>query len=112
MREKLTALLATYCSGCLDRLRAFSGRALTATLLHAWVLGFLAVCYVAWSAPLALESLVLVAAKVWFGALIGFRTDSAVFSYAQPSAEAPNGAWMARQAGVIAACVLGLALGV
>lgn len=112
MKDKLQAIVASFCAGCGDRLRQVSARALTATLLHAWVLGFLALCYVAWAAPLALESLVLVAAKVWSGALIGFGIDRAVFGFAAPDLENPNAAWMARRAGVIAACVLAVALGV
>lgn len=120
MKEKVYAWLAASCSGCANRLRLFSGRIrdlsdqyLTVKLLHAWILGFLAIGYVGYAAPLALQSLVLVAAKVWLGALMGFSIDKAVFGKERPeNSEATHAAWMARRAGVIAACVLGMSLGV
>lgn len=106
MKERLKQFLTLRCGSCLQRLRDFNDRYLTVKLLHAWVLGFLAVGYVGYAAPLALQSLVLVAAKVWLGALMGFSIDKAVFPK-----ELTHAAY-ARRAGVIAACVLGMALGV
>ena len=84
----------------------------TVKLKHAWVLGFIMVLYVAWTAPVALQSMALVSAKVWFGALSGYWIDKALFDYARPDGEDPVEDWMYRRAIIVAACILGLAMGV
>lgn len=83
-----------------------------AKMLHVWVLGALALAYLAVFAPTALESMILVSGKVWVGALSGYGIDKALFDYARPDDDAPNPDWMLRRALVVAACVLGLAVGV
>ena len=81
-------------------------------MMHAWFLACIAIGYVAWAAPLALQSLVLVAGKVWIGALVGYWLDKAVFSYARPDHASPIIAWMFRRCAVMSAFILGFALGV
>jgi hypothetical protein len=81
-------------------------------LLHAWVLGFLCVVYVAWAAPVALQSLVLVAAKCWIGALSGYFADKSMFPYARPSVDEPFSPWMYRRVGLMAAFIVGMTLGI
>ncbi len=106
MKERLAQFITLHCGSCLQRLRDFNDRYLTVKLLHAWVLGFLAIGYVGYAAPLALQSLVLVAAKVWLGALMGYFLGRAVF---------PNDGTDATRfcrVAVMAAAVVGMSLGV
>lgn len=88
-------------------------------LLHAWILAFAAVTYIALAAPLALQSLVLVLAKVWIGALVGYSADRAVFSRYDPTLPdpgqrfgMPGAAWEFRRMGLIGFGMLSVALGV
>lgn len=83
-----------------------------AHLKHAWILGLLSLGYVAWVAPVALQSMALVASKVWFGAVIGYWVDRALFDYARPGDDDINDGWMYRRTAVVAACILGLSLGI
>lgn len=83
-----------------------------ARLKHAWILGLLSLAYVAWAAPVALQSMALVASKVWFGAVMGYWIDRAIFDYARPGDDDVNDGWMYRRAAIVTGCILGLALGV
>jgi hypothetical protein len=83
-----------------------------ARLKHAWVLGIVAFVYVAIVAPAALQSMVLVASKVWFGAIMGYWIDRATFDYARPDPDNIRDTWMFRRVAIQAAAILALALGV
>ena len=69
-----------------------------------WLLLSLAVFAVYLVAPAALMPMLLVAAKAWAGLLIGWTADHAFF--------AAGDEWEWRRAGLMAACVLGMTLGV
>jgi hypothetical protein len=83
-----------------------------AHLKHAYLLGLLSLAYVAWVAPVALQSMALVASKVWGGACMGYWVDRAIFDYARPGDDELHDAWMYRRAFLVGCCVLGLSLGV
>jgi len=104
MKESLLQILRFRCAGCVQRLRALSDKYFTVKLLHAWVLGFIALGYVGAVAPLALQSLVLVAAKVWAGILMGHAAGKAL--YGEEANPLPYKTY------VVCVVVLAMALGV
>ncbi len=85
---------------------------LSITMLHAYLLGCAGIAYIALAAPLALETVILVAVKTWAGAIIGFWLDKAVFGFAAPVAEQAYAPWMNRRAGLMIGGMFAMALGV
>lgn len=83
-----------------------------AKLKHAWALGLLSLAYVAWVAPVALQSMALLASKLWLGCVAGFWIDRALFDYARPDDDEMHDGWMFRRAAIVCAAMLGMTIGV
>jgi hypothetical protein len=81
-------------------------------LMHAWLLTFVALAYIAYAAPLALQPLVLVLGKAWIGALLGYAIDRSVFNRYDPAELHPNPSWEFRRMGLIIGGMIAVTLGV